>query len=403
MKKIAAAFILASTLTVPAMAELPPEDIGDHTQFDRAAHQHLVWVTDFAVPYAAEGRSYLFDADSGDMISMINNGFWFNGLTLPDTRNEILATETHFSRTTRGERTDIVVSYDAETFMPTREITIPPKRASMVKMQGQHALTDDERFYGQINFTPAQSLSIVDLETGAFTAEIDTPGCMNVYAGGNRQFHMLCGDGSFMTLTVDDQGALASKTRSAPLFEPFEDPITISGARDGAHWYFVSFAGQIFKFTMGADGVVLADQWDAISEDERADEWLISGFQHLAVHGASNRLYLLTHQGTPETFEDPGTEVWVFDADTHQRLDEISLENRAISIAVSQDDDPLLYVSGATIPMPFLAQIWVYFTQGEAAFLNIIKFQLDVYSADDGAYQRSIGEVGSLPFHLQAW
>ncbi len=384
-------------------ADLPEEPMGEIVAFSRDKHDRLVWVTGMNAPYQAQSRGYLMDPDTGEFISMLDLGYWTTGISLPEDKERILAVETHFSRTTRGERTDVLVTYDAETFQPLSEITLPPKRAAVVKMQGTYALSDDQSLFVQVNFTPAVSLTLVNLESGELISEIPTPGCPNIYGGGERSFHLLCGDGSFLTYTFDETGAIVTKSRSEALFDPFEDPISISGVRRGDHWYFVSLAGDLYDFEMGADGVTLTASWPLIDEDEREDEWSISGFQHLAVHDATGRLYLLTHQGPPETFEDPGTEIWVFDLATRERIATYSLQERTISIAVSQDEEPRLYGLGAHIPMPFLAQVWVYMTEGEAPLIDTVQFGLDVYDAEDGSYMRTVTQLGTFPINIQPW
>jgi len=384
-------------------ADLPEDPMGQVVTFSRQDHDRLVWVTDMNMPHQAHGRAYLIDPDTGAFLAMLDLGYWTTGIELPADGERILSAETHFSRTTRGQRSDVLVTYDAKTFQPLGEIPLPPKRASVVKMQGTSALSDDDRFFGQMNFTPAVSLSLVDLESRKLITEFDTPGCPNIYGSGDRSFHVLCGDGSFLTLTLDDDGNIIGKARSEALFDPFDDPISISGVRHDTHWYFVSLAGDLYDVEMDSEGVRLAATWPLINEDEREGEWSISGFQHLAIHRKAGRLYLLTHQGPPETFEDPGTHVWVFDLARREKIDAYELAERTISIAVSQDDAPLLYGIGAHIPMPLLAQIWIYLTEGEAPLIETVQFGLDVYGAEDGTYQRTIANLGHLPSGIQPW
>ena len=52
------------------------------------------------------------------------------------------------------------------------------------------------------NATPAQSLSIVDLQAQQTTAELQTPGCSLVYPAGARRFFMLCADGAALVVTL---------------------------------------------------------------------------------------------------------------------------------------------------------------------------------------------------------
>lgn len=403
--RVAATLAMTAPFLVPPTlaADLPEDAMGEIVQVDRSAHERLIWVTDMNSPYQAHSRAYLLDPDAGKYLGMLDLGYWTTGMQLMPSGDTIVVPETHFSRTTRGTRTDVVVSYDATTLQVVSEVEIPPKRASTVKMQGASALSEDARFLAQINFTPANSVTIVDLASGAFVGETDTPGCANVYGGGVRSFHLICGDGSFLTLKIDETGAVTERQRSVSLFDPFTDPITISGVRQGNTWYFVTLAGMLHEFEMNETGVSLTDSWPLISDDEASDDWSISGFQHLALNKTSGKLYLLTHQGPPEAFEDPGTHVWVYDVAAQEKVDSFELAERTLSIAVSQDADPLLYAIGAHIPMPFLAQVWVYFTQGEAAFLDVVKFGLDVYQADDGEYLRSIENLGHFPTYIQPW
>ena len=404
MKRFAVSIIAVLATGLPlAAADLPEELIGEVVSFVREDHARLLWVTDMNSPYQAEGRAYLIDPDAGRFLGMLNLGYWTNGMQLPATGNKIVATETHFSRTTRGHRTDVVVSYDATSLQPLSEIEIPAKRVSSVKMQGTSALSDDARFLAQMNFTPAQSVSFVNLDTGTFIAEVDVPGCGNVYSGGDRAFHLLCGDGSFLTLKINQAGVVTERLRSAPLFDPFVDPITISGVRKDDKWYFVTLGGSLLELGMSEEGVNLIRTWPLISNDEKDDDWSIAGFQHLALHAPSNRLYLLTLQGPPEAFEDPGTAVWVFDLETRTKIDGFELEEMSISIAISQDADPLLYAIGAHIPMPFLAQLWIYATEGEAPLAEVVQLGLDIYQADDGTYLRSVPRLGNAPTYIQPW
>jgi len=395
---------LALSLVGPATAELPAEPIGETVPLDLAGHERLVWVNDANIPHQAEGRAYLIDPDKGAYLGMLNTGYWFNGLELPRGRTHVIAKETHFARTTRGERTDIVALYNAQTLMPEAEIIIPPKRASVVRMQGLSALSADERFLAIMNFTPAQSISFVDLATKTFAGEVETPGCTNVYPGGARAFHLLCGDGTIQTLTLADDGALSARTRSEQVFDPFDDPITISGVNNGTDWYFVSINGNLHHLAITEKGARQVSRWSLFTEDEREDEWIISGFQHLALHKNSARLYVLVHQGPPESFEDPATHAWVYDVKTQEKLESIELEYQAVSIAVSQDADPLIYTIGAHFPFPNLVVAWIYFTQGLAGLLDQVDLGLDIYQANQGgAYMRSVTGLGHVPFYIQTW
>ena len=73
------------------------------------------------------------------------------------------------------------------------------------------------------------------------------------------------------------------------------------------------------------------DTWP-LSDETAAVRWRIGGLQHLAVHEPSGRLYALMHQGGPDGHKDPGTEVWVYDLATRERLERIELESPGLTL-----------------------------------------------------------------------
>ena len=64
-------------------------------------------------------------------------------------------------------------------------------------------LTDDERFLLIYNFTPAQSVSVVDIGERKFVGEVETAGCALVYPTGRRSFFSICSDGALLVMTLD--------------------------------------------------------------------------------------------------------------------------------------------------------------------------------------------------------
>ena len=128
----------------------------------------------------------MVNADHGTMLGMLSTGYSFNSLTLPREYGEIYSAETYYSRYTRGKRTDVVSIYDAKTLSPTAEIEIPAKRTSTTPKLATASLTDDDRFMAIWNYTPAQSLSIVEVKKREFVGEIPIPGCALAYPAGIR-------------------------------------------------------------------------------------------------------------------------------------------------------------------------------------------------------------------------
>lgn len=377
----AARFLLslaAICATVTSQAEVKVDPlVGSDLPARRGPH--WVWVNDMVFHHMADGKAFLVDGDSGNMMGMLSTGFAFNGVVLSHNRASILSAETYFSRGTRGERTDVVTIYDPRKLSPIGEIVIPPKRASTLPMVQNSAVTDDDRFLLVYNFTPAQTVSVIDLSSRKLAGEIDTAGCALVYPTGPRNFFSICGDGTALVVTLNDSGAATRKNKSAKLFDPQADPVTEKAVRDQNTWLFASFAGDIVPVEYAQGSVQAGKRWPLTSTAERRDKWLPGGMQHLAIHSSSRRLFSLMHRGGPDSYKDPGSQIWVYDLATQRRTQCIELKEPATSIAVTSDTKPLLF----------------------SIFIGAPK--VDVRDAQTGALLRSIAEIGLTPSTLVAY
>jgi len=369
------ALLLALGLAVgdPIVAAPLPNETSGVEQLPARANPHWVWVNDFNFFSMADGRAFLVDGDSGNMLGLLSTGYGFNSVLLARTANLIYSPETYYSRGTRGTRTDVVTLYDPVHLQPVGEIAIPPKRSSNMPMAADAALTDDERFLIIYNFTPAQSVSVLDMSTRKFVGEIETAGCTLVYPTGRRTFFSICADGSLLLTTLSDDGTLASRKRSATLFDGMKDPLSEKAVRLGEVWLFASFQGTIYPIRSTPQGVVLDAKWPLVTSAEQAQGWRTGGLQHLAVHRPSGRLYAIMHKGSLDTHKDPGTDIWVYDLAAKKKMQQISLRHKAGSIVVSQDAKPLLFTC-------FIES-------------NV----LDIYDALSGGYLRSLDSLGQTP------
>lgn len=315
-----AACTCALLLAAGAGAELPIERPGRVETLALPYGEHWVWAGDPLLRRAA-----LIDVDDGRMLGMVNAGFGVPVTMTSPNGLEIYVPETHYSRGSRGERTDVLTFYDAGSLAPTAEVVLPAKRAHNAVPVANEALTDDGRFAAVFNMTPATSLSIVDLAERRLAGEISTPGCSLVYGAGRRRFVLLCMDGALLTLDLDERGGEAAKRRSEPFFDPEKDPVTEKAVRWHGRWLFVSFAGRVHPVDVSGEEPTFGEPWPLI---EAADsDWRIGGSQHLAVHQDSSRLYSLVHVGGADTHKDAGTEVWVYDLEARERVQRIELES----------------------------------------------------------------------------
>ena len=369
------AALLALTACVcgtPGWAQLPVEPAGVVEELGQTG-PHWVWVNDMAFFAFPDGKAFLVDGDSGKLLGMLSTGFSFTGILLPMSGELIYSPETYFSRGSRGTRTDVVTLYDARRLQPVEEIEIPPKRASIMPMPGAQALTDDDRFLLIYNFTPAQSVTVVDAHSRKFVGEIETAGCALVYPTGPRGFFSLCGDGALLETTLTDGGTLARHARTAEFIDVLNDPLSEKGVRRGDTWLFASFEGVLHPLRTTAAGVQAEPTWPLFTPQELAQHWRTGGLQHLAVHNASGRLFAVVHQGGPETHKELGAQVWVYDLASHKRVQTISARNKIGSIQVSQDSQPLLFAC------------------------SLESNSLDIYDATSGKYLRTVDALGHTP------
>ena len=107
------------------------------------------------------------------------------------------------------------------------------KRALITAMEGLFAFTDDQRMALVFNFTPASSVTVVDLVKRQLLGEIEIPGCSLVYPSGTRGFSTLCSSGTMLTVRLDANGAVAGRSESKP-FNPLDtDPLFTARAALG--------------------------------------------------------------------------------------------------------------------------------------------------------------------------
>jgi methylamine dehydrogenase heavy chain len=276
-------------------------------------------------------RSAIVDLDADRLLGVVDGGWGFTIPLFSRDAREIYVPETHYSRRSRGDRTDVVTFYDLETLSVQAEVVIPPKRAINAVPMANAALSDDGRLLAVFNMNPSTSLSIVDVAERRFVGEIGTPGCSLVYAAGPRRFAMLCSDGAMLTVRLDEGGRLVSRERSEPFFDPQQDPVTEKAVRWGDRWLFVSFDGFVHPVDVSGSAPVFAPRWSLFSDAERGDGWRIGGSRHLAVHESSGRLYSLVHQGEPDSHKDGGKTVFVYDLASRERVQCIDLNSVGLS------------------------------------------------------------------------
>lgn len=368
MNKLPALFVL---LASSAFGQIPPEATGVIRTLPEHYPGHWVIAQDAAFFHMSDGKFVVVDADSDDpagrVKGMFNAGF-IAQFYQAKTRPEMYVAETYRSRGTRGERTDVLTIYDKQSLAPIGEVIIPPKRASAMPTLYHLQLVDDEKIALVYNFTPATSVSVVDVTTRKFLDEIPIPGCSLVYPMAGRAFASLCTNGTMMSVQLDEDGKQASSARTAVFFDANDDPLMEKAAMIDGVAYFPTFLGRLVPVDLNGPEPKVGASWSLIGDE--AGGWRPGGIQVTGAD-ASGRLYVLMHpEGHEGTHKNPGTEVWAFDPQARRRLSRISLRSPAITMAVTADDEPLLVVTN-------------------------VDMNVDVYKLETGEYLRTLDNFGA--------
>lgn len=107
-------FGILMLLSLPVNAEVPVETYGVLT-LDRIP-RHTILVNTFS-----QGAT-LFDADTQQMLGMISTGIGANAFEIDRSAGVLRTAETYLSRHTRGDRTDVISTYDIKPCHPKAKL-----------------------------------------------------------------------------------------------------------------------------------------------------------------------------------------------------------------------------------------------------------------------------------------
>lgn len=337
---------LCLTLSLPglptklAFAQIQPETISVETMAVPGEN----WIV-----AKTRNGAYVYDAGNGDMHGLLSlAGFNVPSVEIYAPRKEFYAAESYYARGVRGERTDVVTVYDFDNLAAIAEIEIPKKMA-ILSFRGHMRLTNNGKFLAVFNMTPAQSVSIVNVEDREFVGEISTPGCAIIMPVADNDFMMLCGDGTLQRIELGDDGSESDRERSNAFFDVQVDPVYDHPVETNDGWLLVSHNGKAFNVGADSARIDVGDPWSIITEEDAEEQWLPGGHQLKTVHKNLGLLYILMHQGEQYTHHEPGNEIWVFDIAAKRRIAriELNMDDGAIvadNIMVTQEAEPKLVV-----------------------------------------------------------
>jgi methylamine dehydrogenase heavy chain len=296
----------------------------------------------------SDGKVYVIDTAADTLAAQVKGTFnvsLIGNVAQSPKRGEIYATETFHSRGSRGDRLDVLTIFDTRTLAPKGEVILPTGKRFMGMPQHYAVLPlNDERWLGVANFSPATSVTLVDLDSRKIIAEIPTPGCVLAYPTGKRGFSSLCADGRFLSTELATDGSIAKQVRTDAFFDSNTSPIFERPTIIGSTAYFPSFAGLVYPVDVSGSVAKVGEPWNLVPEAERAAKWAPGGLG-LIDKDDQGRFYIIMHpDATDGTHQRGGTEVCVYDPVTKQRVQRIVLKSWGLSLALSRGKDPVLMV-----------------------------------------------------------
>lgn len=334
----------------PENATVPPQQPGEHRVF---------WND---IRSGSYGRGVLLDVEKNSVLATVDLGWEGGNVEWPRTGNEFYVHGVFMSRGFHGDRTDAVEIYDKSTFQKTGEIAMPPKAMRGYPSMQLSGFTDDHRFLLIQGFSPASSAMVVDLQARKMVSEVEISGCAYVLPMSDRAFSTVCGDGSIVTITLDDQGKEVSRVQTANVFDPKDQLNVSAGVRGKSTYYFVTHRGMLHTIRYVGGKIVVESRW-SVAEQEGDQHWVPAEIlQQVAVHEATGRLYVLMQKtslaekgGGFDFHRNPGTEAWVFDLKSRRRLQRIVFDAPVAEVAVSQDSKPVFYAASTLVQ-----KLWAY-------------------------------------------
>jgi methylamine dehydrogenase heavy chain len=320
-------------------ADLPVETL---TVSPPLTAKNRVYIADIAIAHIGDSQLHVIDGDTGGYLGKF--GIGLGGMpAVSNDGKEVYVATTYLSRGQRGTRTDVLEVWDADALAFKYEIEIPQKRAQALQYKGYTRQSSDSRWVLVQNATPATSVTVVDLAKKAVASEVPNPGCFGVFplkSSGDR-FSTICGDGTFMTVTLDADGKPAKRAVSAKLFDADADAWFMSAEQNGDVYHFVSFKGNAAAVDLSGETAKVVDTFPLVTPAEMKKGWRPGGYQVQAAHPASKRLYVAMHEGGAEgSHKNPAKEIWTYDLGSKKRVGKMPGMG-ATSLAVSADGSKL--------------------------------------------------------------
>lgn len=377
----ASAMMFSSSAFGQNVPALPEEPLGAVAPLPATYPSNWVIVSDFNFNAIVDGRGVVVDTSSAnEPFKGMFRASQFASILSSSTKSEIYTAESFFSRLSEGERTDAITIWDKATLKSKGEIVLPGgKRQQIVTYKNTFQFTNNEKWALVTNFTPAHSVTVVDLDGRKVLGDIELPGCSMVYPTGERGFTTFCADGTLTSIVLDPEGKVSSTVTTKPIHDIDNQAMFAMPAMIGKTAWFVTYRGMLRGFDLsGLAAKPLKKDFSVGVAEGGQPEWRPGGWQVIA-SDATGRLYvLMTPFGREGSHKDASTEVWVLDPASKSRVARIPMKGPSVSIEVTREASPKLVVARAD---------------------SVI----DIYDATSGAFVRTLGNhVAFNPLTISA-
>ena len=327
--------------------ELPPETLTTTTL--AKAPRERVYVADISINSIIDGRLRIFNATNGAFLGQLHTGY--AGVFATGAKaDEIYVATTYLSRGGRGDRTDVLEVWDAQTLEIKFEVVLPSRRAQTLNYRGLVSLSASGRFALVQNATPATSITVVDLAERKVVTEVTTPGCWGTLpaAGHPARFAMLCGDGKIATVTLDEKGQVADRKATEKVFDADADAWFHHAERIGDRYWFVSFNGMLHEVDVGGATARLVGSRSLVGAAQRKQGWRPGGYQLFAVHPSGRWAVVAMHdKGGEGSHKTPAKQLWFVDLSSGKRV-ATAPGHGTVSITFSRNGERLHALDGMT-------------------------------------------------------
>lgn len=307
---------------------------------------HTVFIYDEAFNNEIDSRVVVFDADHQRRLGQIDSGYYPNVAVSPDHLEFAVAT-TYWSRGGHGTRSDVVEFWDLKTLRIKNEIVLPNTRLQGPPTLYHLAYSKDGKFLYSHALTPASSWTVVDLTSRKVVTDIDTDGCVQVIPSLNRRMTGICESGRLLSVTLDDSGHEQSRVQSDVFFDDSKDPVFIQAIPTDVGVAFLSHHGQVHEVDLSSQDVRIKKSWSIIGAQDQ--QWRPGGTQMGAWHAGLHRFFVQMHIGKDGSHKDGGSEVWVFDTVSHNRVARFVIDTKrygeVLATQVTSDRKPLLILA----------------------------------------------------------